>query len=247
MNKVFKIIWSKERNCYVVASELAKRCTKSPKFGVLSRFLIAGVSACIFSCGWTSGVHAWWPDLEANVIDTAGGQVATGFGHMFTLPSDANGNYIVFGVKSNANSTSTGVVAYYLSPGQTTPDQGDGGCQTQWLGFSVDSLGGSGNAIESLSANGSKITFTRKDGTTGSITLQDNDTKYLAGNGVNLNGTTFSVKPGTNVTVNSNGVSVTGNGTVASGNTGLIDGGKLYSEVRPSDNGNYEEYFSILL
>ena len=68
-----------------------------------------------------------------------------------------------------------------------------------------------------------------------------------AGYGVSLSGTTFSAKAGTNVTVNSNGISVTGNGTVASGNTGLIDGGKLYTEVRPSDNGNYEEKFSILL
>lgn len=239
MNKAYKVVWSKVKNCYVVASELAKNHTKAPKSGVLSRFLVAGVSACVLSCGWTSGVYAWWPDLEANVVNTAGGQVATGFGHIFTLPSNANGNYIVFGVRSNANSTSNGVVAYYLSPGQTTPDQGDSGCQTQWLGFSVDTLGGSGNAIESLSANGSKITFTRKDGTTGSITLQDNDTKYLAGNGVNLNGTTFSVKPGTNVTVDGNGVNVVGNGSVASGNTGLMSGGTAYNELRTSADGDY--------
>ena len=62
---------------------------------------------------------------------------------------------------------------------------------------------------------------------------------FTAGNGITINGETISAKAGTNVTVNSNGISVTGNGSVASGNTGLIDGGKLYSEVRPSDNGNY--------
>ena len=46
---------------------------------------------------------------------------------------------------------------------------------------------------------------------------------------------------GTNVTVNSSGISVTGNGSIASGDTGLINGGTLYSELTPgaSYNGNY--------
>ena len=96
-----------------------------------------------------------------------------------------------------------------------------------------------GVSINGLSVNGRTITYTKTDGTTGTITTQDTDTTYSAGYGVSLSGTTFSAKAGTNVTVNSNGISVTGNGTVASGNTGLIDGGKLYTEVRPSDNGNY--------
>ena len=29
MNKVYKLVWSKVRNCYVVASELAKNHSKS--------------------------------------------------------------------------------------------------------------------------------------------------------------------------------------------------------------------------
>ncbi len=41
------------------------------------------------------------------------------------------------------------------------------------------------------------------------------------------------------MTVNADGISVTGNGSVASGDSGLIDGDKLYAEVRPSANGNY--------
>ena len=105
----------------------------------------------------------------------------------------------------------------------------------------------SDNAIVGLSVSGRTITYTKGDGNTGTITTQDNDTTYSAGHGVTLSGTTFSAKAGTNVTVNGDGINVTGNGTVASGDTGLIDGGKLYAEVRPSDNGNYEEKFSILL
>ena len=69
-----------------------------------------------------------------------------------------------------------------------------------------------------------------------------------AGNGLeiaetdNVNGSkneAFSIKAGTNVTVDENGVNVIGDGTVASGNTGLVTGGKLYSEGRLTSNGNY--------
>ena len=81
------------------------------------------------------------------------------------------------------------------------------------------------------------------------ILRNENIGNYNAGNGIAIvNDETISAKAGTNVTVNSNGINVTGNGTVASGNTGLIDGGKLYSEVRPSDNGNYVKHakFNIM-
>ena len=58
MNKVFKVIWSKAKNCYVVASELAKSYTKSPKSGVMSRALVAGVLACVLSCGAVMPAYA---------------------------------------------------------------------------------------------------------------------------------------------------------------------------------------------
>ena len=49
MNKVYKVVWSKVKNAYVVASELAKSRTKAPKSGVISRAVVAGVLACV-SC-----------------------------------------------------------------------------------------------------------------------------------------------------------------------------------------------------
>ena len=33
MNKIFKVIWSRTKNCYVTASELAKGHTKSASTG----------------------------------------------------------------------------------------------------------------------------------------------------------------------------------------------------------------------
>ena len=50
MNKIFKVIWSKSRNCYVVASELAKGTSKSTSTGRLAkRAALAAVAALLIS------------------------------------------------------------------------------------------------------------------------------------------------------------------------------------------------------
>ncbi len=47
MNKVFKVIWSEARNCYVVVSEMAKNCSKSCSTKKLLAMLVAtGVMTC---------------------------------------------------------------------------------------------------------------------------------------------------------------------------------------------------------
>ena len=40
MNKIYKVIWSKVKNCWVVASELAKSHTKSPKSGIVGEAVL---------------------------------------------------------------------------------------------------------------------------------------------------------------------------------------------------------------
>ena len=45
MNKIYKVIWSKVKNCYVVASELAKSHTKGCSGKRVGRLLTAGVVA----------------------------------------------------------------------------------------------------------------------------------------------------------------------------------------------------------
>ncbi len=50
MNKIFKVIWSKSRNCYVVASELAKGTSKSTSTGRMAkRAVLAAVAALLIS------------------------------------------------------------------------------------------------------------------------------------------------------------------------------------------------------
>ena len=65
------------------------------------------------------------------------------------------------------------------------------------------------------------------------------DTTYSAGNGLNLSGTSFSAKAGTNVTVDASGINVNGNGTVASADSGLINGNTAYNELRPTLDGTW--------
>lgn len=48
--------------------------------------------------------------------------------------------------------------------------------------------------IKGLSVSGKTITYTKGDGTTGTITTQDNNTTYSAGAGLTLSGTTFNHK-----------------------------------------------------
>lgn len=105
MNKVYKVIWSKARNCYVVASELAKSHTKSPTTGVISRTVVAGVLASVLSCGVV--MPAFAVDAEINGYgntlngnrpsawgynNVADGTVATVSSHVSGMASVAIGN-----------------------------------------------------------------------------------------------------------------------------------------------------------
>lgn len=46
MNRIFKVIWSKTKNCYVVASELAKGRTKAASTGdKAKRLALAAITA----------------------------------------------------------------------------------------------------------------------------------------------------------------------------------------------------------
>lgn len=50
-----------------------------------------------------------------------------------------------------------------------------------------------GTYIKGLSVSGKTITYTKGDGTTGTITTQDTNTTYSAGSNITLSGTTFSL------------------------------------------------------
>ena len=71
--------------------------------------------------------------------------------------------------------------------------------------------------IKGLSVSGKTVTYTKGDGTTGTITTQDTNTTYSAGTGISLSGTTFSNSGVRSIsTGETNGtISVNTNGTSA--------------------------------
>ena len=72
MNKIFKVIWSKSRNCYVVASELAKGTSKSTSTGRMAkRAALAAVAALLL---FPAGIGNSYAENTATVTDTSGNQ-----------------------------------------------------------------------------------------------------------------------------------------------------------------------------
>ncbi len=188
---------------------------KSLNSGRFSKALAVGILASLLSCGTVS------PTYAAMAWDERG----------YFFGENTNDG-VVFKVDSNNNIIGIGI----FTNGETDDFTKD----MRLIKSSSD------NAIVGLSVSGRTITYTKGNGTTGTITTQDTDTTYSAGNGIAIGSDNkVSVKPGTNVTVDGNGVSVNGNGLVGSGDTGLINGGTAYSELRPSANGNYVKLLKI--
>ena len=55
MNKIYKIIWNKARNCYIVVSEIAKRngkCSSSLNKKIIASFLAAGTVLSVTGSAW---------------------------------------------------------------------------------------------------------------------------------------------------------------------------------------------------
>ena len=55
MNKIYKIIWSKARNCYIVVSEMAKqngKCSSSLNKKIIASFLAAGTVLSVTGSAW---------------------------------------------------------------------------------------------------------------------------------------------------------------------------------------------------
>ena len=60
MNKIFKVIWSKTRNCYIVVSELAKGHTKANSTGRKARrAAVTSVATLAVALTLAGGGNAW--------------------------------------------------------------------------------------------------------------------------------------------------------------------------------------------
>ena len=75
MNKIYKLVWSKAKNMWVVASELAKSYTKSPNSGITGFVSMASLESKInmdLSKGFVAGVFPMVNRPVAKLSDTPG-------------------------------------------------------------------------------------------------------------------------------------------------------------------------------
>ena len=76
MNSIYKVIWSKAKNCYVVASEIAKSHTKSASGQSVRRSALASLLALSFLCGGL-GVASAADVVKVDVSTTSTTEVYT--------------------------------------------------------------------------------------------------------------------------------------------------------------------------
>lgn len=195
---------------------------KTLNSGTLGKALTASVLACVLSCGAVMPVEAAY---SYSTILTSAQTVGK---HSVSGTASAEGFLMITAesadddvhVKVNGQYVAGEILGQYV----IVPISKDA---TYEIYDSYDESSVFNNTVVRFASGGGGASYTADNGI---IISSDNK---------------VSVKAGTNVTVNANGVSVTGNGSVADGNTGLINGDKLYDEVRSSANGNYVKLSKI--
>lgn len=227
------------------------------------------------------------PSHSHPYLPLAGGNLS---GHVYLTgaqesSSTASTSQIVFGTSSNNHiaissnknalvinpstaSTENQIVLYLNQPsmfpsGITGTLYGNATSATKATNDSKDQI--ITGYIRGLSVSGKTITYTRGDGTTGTITTQDTNTTYGAGTGISLSGTTFSnagvrsISTGTTngtISVNTNGtsanVAVKGlaaaaykavDTTPTSGSANVITSGGVYSALANKKNTTDKDIF----
>ena len=84
MNKIFKVVWSKTKNSYVVVSEIAKRngkCSSSLNKKLIAAFLAAGTVLTVSGSAWAANTIIVNGDTDAS----ATGDVTIAIGNAATV------------------------------------------------------------------------------------------------------------------------------------------------------------------
>ena len=249
MNKIFKVIWSKSKQCYVVVSELAKNTTGKKKIVVASVFAALAMTGGMQNvhaiggtgnqAGWTSG-----PNVGTAFNSTQGLVIGPNKGSDTTT---ANGNVatVAVGAASKAYGSSSvamgGGTAYANTAGTAGPVTNQGGAiALGWVtakGNRAVALGG----IDTTSATGDNSFATSGGVANGDNTSALNgsqatgDNSFAATGGV-ANGTS-TIAIGSTVTasgtaataIGSNGTNANGYGATAIGRNAKATAEKIRS------------------
>ena len=188
MNKIYKVIWSKAKHTYVVASEIAKGHTKGETTGKGLKRLAA---ALLVAAALLSPSFAWAEDT-ATVNDT-GSKPQTvytkdGADNTFVKKGSDNGNSLTIG----ASESKTYSTHQYVTGAQTTYDGLNGQVVTQATGDKSSislKVGNSGDLTYNF-PNYSEVTTTKDEGTT--FTYHYQDTAQTIDNSTTIKGNTVT-------------------------------------------------------
>ena len=166
MNKIFKVVWSKSKNCYVVASEFAKNNSGKKKIVVATIFAALAMSNASISMA-SNDVPAGLPASSVGLGKNASvtGDKAVGFGYNAAA---AGGNSVVIG--SNA-SVAAGSPQGIAIGGGNTANEGARVIGEQAIAIGGNTLAKGHSSIviggdDVVKADGVKVIYTTSGGAT---------------------------------------------------------------------------------
>ena len=166
MNKIFKVVWSKSKNCYVVVSEFAKNNSGKKKIVVATIFAALAMSSASISMA-SNDVPAGLPASAVGLGPSASvtGDKAVGFGYKAAA---AGGNSVVIG--SNA-SVATGSPQGIAIGGGNYNNEGARVIGEQAIAIGGNTLAKGHSSIviggdDVVKADGIKVIYTTSDGAT---------------------------------------------------------------------------------
>lgn len=209
MNSIYKVIWSKAKNCYVVASEIARSHTKSATGsgkigGVTRRSLLASLMALSLLCGGL-GVASAADSVKVDVSTTSTTEVYTTTGVDTLLNDKADKTALDNKADKATTLAGYGITDAYTKGEVYTTGEVDAKLNTKANQTDLT------QATDRITANEAAIT---------GLTTKTTEISYAAGDGTKISGVT--IKDG-NIVGNGNSA-ITGLTNVA---TGSINGKSL--------------------
>ena len=200
MNKIFKVIWSKSKQCYIVVSEIAKNKTGKKKI------VVASILAALAMASSVQDVSAVTGSGGTNNFSNAGSGVSFKQGEGLAIGTNAtvasgNTNTVAIGVASVANGSSS-----FAASGGSTASGKDGQIAIGWS---------STNGIGAVAIGGTSDTASGRD------TRATGTSAVALGVGSAANGSNAFVASGGSATGNNaiaiSGGTANGNGSIAIG------------------------------
>ena len=200
MNKIFKVIWSKSKQCYIVVSEIAKNKTGKKKI------VVASILAALAMASSVQDVSAVTGSGGTNNFSNAGSGVSFKQGEGLAIGTNAtvasgNTNTVAIGVASVANGSSS-----FAASGGSTASGKDGQIAIGWS---------STNGKGAVAIGGTSDTASGRD------TRATGTSAVALGVGSAANGSNAFVASGGSATGNNaiaiSGGTANGNGSIAIG------------------------------